>query len=88
MLILFDSNRFLTLTACSKGKDTLWKFSFRTSNEIQFQKHFMKYEMISWNTFALVSKFHCLCFSLIKKCVNREKISSDNENLIALNLDK
>ena len=43
-------------------------------NEIQFQEHFMKHEMLSWNTFTLVFKLHCIIFSSIKKCVCREKI--------------
>ena len=42
----------------------------------------MKHEVLSRNTFTVVSKFHCVCFSLIKKCVYREKISSCTENLI------
>ena len=51
----------------SKGKDTLWNFSFRVFNEINFQGHFMKYEILSWNTFTLVSKFYCVSHSQ-KKC--------------------
>ena len=31
----------------SKGKDTLWNFSFKAFHEIQFQGHFMKYEILS-----------------------------------------
>ena len=49
----------------------------------------MKQEILSWNTFTLVSTFHCLCVRLwmycIKgNCVYRENISSDSENLKAL----
>ena len=48
------------------------------------------FQSILWNSFfsgnasTLVSKFHCVCFSSIKKCVYKEKISSNSENLIAL----
>ena len=31
----------------SKGKDTLWNFSFRAFHEIQFQGHYMKHEILS-----------------------------------------
>ena len=41
----------------------LWHFSFRVLHKIQFQGHFMKHNMLSWNTFTLVSNFHCLYFS-------------------------
>ena len=58
-----------------KGKDTLWNFSYRTFHEIQFQGYFMKHEILSWNTFTLVSNIHYVCFSSIKNCVCREKIS-------------
>ena len=59
----------------SLGKDTLWNFSFRVFQEIHFQGHFMKHEILSWHTFTLVSKFHCVRFSTIKKnCVYWEKI--------------
>ena len=44
-----------------------WNFSFRAFHEIQFQEHFIKHEILSWNTFTLVSKFHFLFFSSIKK---------------------
>ena len=57
------------------GKDTLWNFSFRGFHEIQFQGHFMKHEILSWNTFTLVSNIHCVCFSSIKNCVYREMIT-------------
>ena len=40
--------------------------TFRSEHFIQFQGHFM-------NSFTLVSKFHCVCFSLIKKIVFTEK---------------
>ena len=49
--------------------------------------HFMKHERLSWNTFALVSKFHCVCYHQWINCVYREKMSPDSENLIALNFD-
>ena len=68
----------------SKGKDTLWNLSFRVFHEIHFQGHFMKHEMLSWNTFTLVSKFHCVRFSSIKKIVFTEK-RYIFYNLIALN---
>ena len=44
-----------------------WNFSFRAFHEIQFQEHFMKHEILSWNTFTLLSKFHFLFSSSIKK---------------------
>ena len=44
-----------------------WNFSFRAFHEIQFQEHFMKHEILSWNTFTLVLKFHFLISSSIKK---------------------
>ena len=47
----------------TKDKNTLWNFSFKVFHEIQFQGHFMKHETLSWNTFTLVSKFHCVPFS-------------------------
>ena len=34
----------------------------------------MNHKILSWNTFTLVSNFHCVCFSSIKNCVYREKI--------------
>ena len=58
----------------SKGKDTLWNVSFRGFHEIQFQGHFMKHKILSWNAFILVSNIHCVRFSSIKNCVCREKI--------------
>ena len=58
-----------------KGKDTLWNFCFEAFNEVQFQDHIIKHEILSWTTFTLVFKFHCVCFSAIKNCVYREKIS-------------
>ena len=42
-------------------------------DEIQFQGHFMKHEIFSCNTLTLVPNIHCVCFSLIKNCVNIEK---------------
>ena len=39
-----------------------WNFPFKAFHEIQFQKHFMKHEILPWNTFVLASKFHCICF--------------------------
>ena len=59
-------------------------FSFEVFREIQFQKHFMKHEILSWNTLTLVSKFHCASFSSMKKCVYIEKIYAGSGNLIAL----
>ena len=44
----------------------------------------MKHEILSWNAFALVSKFHYAFFSSIKKTVFTENIS-DSENLMAWN---
>ena len=61
-----------------------WNFYFRVFHEIQLQGYFMKYEMFSLNTFTLVCQFYYVCFSLPKKCLYREKMSSDSENLIAL----
>ena len=57
-----------------KRKDTLWNVSFRGFHEIQFHGHFMKHEILLWNTFTLVSNIHCVCFSSIKNCVCRERI--------------
>ena len=57
----------------TNGKDTLWNFSFRAFHEIQFQGHFMKHEILSWNTFASVSKFYCVCLSSITKIEFAEK---------------
>ena len=34
----------------------------------------MKHKILSMNTFTLVSKIHCVCFSSIKNCVRREMI--------------
>ena len=56
-----------------KGKDTLWNFSIRAFHEIQFQGHFTKHKKLSWNTFALVSKIHCVRFSSIKKLCLQKK---------------
>ena len=55
-----------------KGKDTLRNFSFRAFHEIQFQRYFMKHEILSWNTFTLRSNIPCVCFSSIKNSVCRE----------------
>ena len=53
------------------------KLSFRVFHEINFQRHFMKHEILSWSTFTLVYKFHCARFSPIKKlCLQRKDISS------------
>ena len=52
-----------------KGKDTLWNFSFRAFHEMQFQGHFMKYEILSWNTFTSLSKIHRVMFLFNKKIV-------------------
>ena len=38
----------------------------------------------TWNTFTLVSKFHCVCFSSIKKLFLQRKDTPDSENVIAL----
>ena len=35
--------------------------------EIFLSEHFLKHEILSWNNFTLVSKFHCQCFSSMKK---------------------
>ena len=35
----------------------------------------MKHEILSWNTFTLVSNIHCVCFSSIKKLCFQRKIS-------------
>ena len=51
----------------TKGKDTLWNFSFSPFHEILFQGHFMKQEILSWNTFTLLFKFHCVRSSSINK---------------------
>ena len=59
--LLMHSNSF--------GKDTLWNFSFRAFHEIQFQGHFMKYEILSWNTFTSVSNINRVMFLINKKIV-------------------
>ena len=61
-------------------------FSFWVFHEMQFQGHSMKQKVLLWNTFTLVSKFHCLYFSstTTTKCFNSKKMSFDSENLIAL----
>ena len=64
---------FCEFCEISKGKDTPWKFSFKAFHQIQFQGHFIKHEILSWNTFILVSNIHCVCFSPIKKIVFAEK---------------
>ena len=53
----------------------MWNFSSRGFHEIQFQCHFMKHKILSWNNFTLVSNIHCVCFSSIKNCVYWEMIS-------------
>ena len=55
------------ITSVSKGKGTLWKFSFRAFHAIQFQGHFMEYEIRSWNTFTSVSNIHRVMFLINKK---------------------
>ena len=42
-LFLKNFATFILLKRDSKGKDTLWNFSFKAFHEIQFQGHFMKY---------------------------------------------
>ena len=48
----------------------------------------------TWNIFALVSKFHYVCFLSIKRIyrekmiLNREKMIFDSQTLIALDFDK
>ena len=37
----------------------------------------MKHEILSWNAFTFVSKFHCVRFSSIKKIVFTEKRHKD-----------
>ena len=71
---IISSASMLQYFTVYQGKDTLWNFSFREFHEIQFQSHFMKHKILSWNTFTLVSNIHYVCFSSIKKCVWREKI--------------
>ena len=46
--------------------------SFGAFNEIQFQGHFMKHEILSWNLFTFVFKLHCVLFSSVKKIVFTE----------------
>ena len=55
-----------------EGKDTLWNFSFGVFHEIQFQAHFMKHVIRLWNTFTLVSKFHCVLLSSIKNVITEK----------------
>ena len=47
-------------------------------------RHFMKHEILSWNAFALVPKFHCVCLSSIKKLCLQGKYIFWQQNLIAL----
>ena len=64
-LALLNKKTVKVVSLFSKGKDTLWNFSFRTFHEIQFLGHFVKHEILSWNTLTLVSNIHCVCFSPI-----------------------
>ena len=59
-----------------------WNFSFRAFHEIQFQGHFMKHEILSWNTFTLVSNIHSVCFSSIKRY--RVKFNSIKKYLLLI----
>ena len=45
----------------------------RTHCETILSEHFMKLEILSWNTFTLVSNFDCVCSSSIKRIVFTEK---------------
>ena len=72
----------------SIGKDTLWIFSFRAFQEIQFQGHFMNQEMLSRNTFTLVSPCHCVCFSWIQKLNLQRKDIFWQRKSNSINFDK
>ena len=64
-----------------KSKDALRTFSPRVLQGHvlpQFQGH----QILSWNTFTLVSKFHWVCFFLTKKIVFTEKKCKQNLSLI------
>ena len=45
------------------------KSFFQGIYEMQFQGHFMKYEILSWNTFTSLSKIHRVMFLFNKKIV-------------------
>ena len=65
-----------------------WNFSFRVFHEIQFQGHFMNHEILSWNTFTLVSQCHCVCFSSMQKlCLERKDIFWQRKSN-SINFDK
>ena len=42
-----EEDTFFFHATFRKGKDTLSNFSFRAFHEIQFQGHFIKYEILS-----------------------------------------
>ena len=67
-----------------KGKDTLWNFSFKTFHEIQFQGHFVKHEILSWNTLTLVSNNQRV-FLTNKKIVfaeKRHRVKFDRKDIV------
>ena len=75
-------------TTVRKGKDKLWNFSFRSFHEIQCQGHFMNHEILSWNTFTLVSQCHCACFSSIQKLCWQTKAIFWQRKSNSINFDK
>ena len=83
---LFDSINWIKLIwpCISSLKATIHcEIFFRAFHAIQFQCHFMKHEILSWNSFTLVLKLHFVRFSSIKKlCLQGKDILY---NLIVLN---
>ena len=83
---LFDSINWIKLIwpCISSLKATIHcEIFFRAFHAIQFQCHFMKHEILSWNSFTLVFKLHFVRFSSIKKlCLQGKDILY---NLIVLN---
>ena len=51
------------------GEGDTVKCFFQSISDIQFQGFFLEHEIFSCNASALVSKFHCVCFSSITKIV-------------------
>ena len=67
----------------TEGKDTLWNFSFKAFHETQFQSHFMKYEILSWNTVTSVSKIHRVMFLINKKIVKDTVKRSQRKGIVS-----
>ena len=79
--VYYNASQYYGAIKAFKGKDTLWNFSFRAFHEIQFQGHFMKREILSWNTFTLVSNIHYVCFSSIKIVFAEKRYRVENSKI-------